>query len=422
MEGVWSMRITQRRRGAWLMGAAVLAGALSPAMNIASRAQAGEAAEPKRWCEMEVELDFDLDEARTHCGSGGCKADGEKAKNGCNAGCETAKTACQSGQCGTTAKVQNQCSTGCGQSQCDDACENNNAFAAWAGEFLRQFQEAQEPSHEPTQDEEPSVAEFSRAVEVVLADPRPTAVIVEAEDGVFVLTRGEEVGDILVTKYSADILEDLAKRNTPPACPERLDRSQPCKTDPELAAMQRAYLHSYREGLLAEARAVSEEMARATEALAAQPTIEPRRLPVQETPTHHQVGYQQPAPAPPYPQPAGPATVFLTEGKPVSWKSVRARTASCHFQGDSLAEAARFFHQATGMTVRMEHSTRKDVQDAGVHVLCQDKSIEQCLRIVCGCCGYGYIVRGGELVLAPADDVERIAGQGGQTIDAVWKP
>jgi hypothetical protein len=136
----------------------------------------------------------------------------------------------------------------------------------------------------------------------------------------------------------------------------------------DLAALQRSYRRLVELGLEEEAAEVAEQIARSPSGAAAGPI---RQASMSSSEAH----------------------------TAVSWSQVRQSKISFHFDGSSLDDVAKFFHMATGMSVRVQ-SSPTEAPPSGVHCQARDKSVEEALGVALGGCGLAYSVIDGEIVIA----------------------
>lgn len=248
---------------------------------------------------------------------------------------------------------------------------------------------------------------FSRAIETLLGDPRTRMVVLEGAAGYCVLERGEAEGDVLVRLVPREWSEP------PPACPTPKSQAGsaciggkcqaprplapaklPSRTDPELASLQRAYVEAIQSG-------IAEAASKAANAIARAPKIDPKVRPVGHAalgPEEHHVAFAGPP---------APATVFHAHDPVPSWRKVAHQSTSVHFQGATIEEVARFFHHASGMTVRLEspETGQAGGEPVRVYCRCRELPLERCLTAALATCGMGYCVRGSEILVAPVDKI-----------------
>jgi hypothetical protein len=139
------------------------------------------------------------------------------------------------------------------------------------------------------------------------------------------------------------------------------------KPNGDLAALQRTYRKLLELGLETEAAEIAEEIVRSPNGAAAPG-------PIRQTSAN-------------------------ASDRPVVWSQVRQSKVSFHFDGDTLDDVAKFFHLATGMTVRVQ-SSRAEAPPSGVHCQARDKTVEEALGVALGGCGLAYSVIEGEIVIA----------------------
>lgn len=218
-------------------------------------------------------------------------------------------------------------------------------------------------------------------------------------------------------------------KNVPCACePKRLQlNSNECWTDKELAETQQEFRDLVQCGLLEEANRVLKRMessGQPTETLVEYDLdLHEARYGQrpEEKPRHHVVGYlderSDEVHLYRYRQ------IYQSRTEPQEWDTVAASNLSFHFQGASLGEVASFFHHATGVTVRLEAIPSEAlVADGGIYIRCRNKSVEQCLRVVLGSRGLGYLYVNGELMIAAPAAIKQELHKHKQQVDAVWLP